>query len=423
MIFFYNIGIILYGLMIQIISLFNPKAKLWLSGRKNILDKITTTLQNENRPVIWFHCASLGEFEQGRPILDTIYQKYSEYAIVLTFFSPSGYEVRKNYKQADYIFYLPMDTVKNAKRFLAIVKPSIAVFVKYEFWLNYLNEITKQKIPAVLISAKFRYNQLFFKWYGRFYQKAIFAFEHIFVQDQTSYNLLKKINYPFVTVSGDTRFDRVVEIAKNPKEIPVLNQFTEEKFTIIAGSTWEKDEEIIANFFQKHQEKKLRLIIAPHEVYQKHLYQIKDLFKEPVLFYSQLIKKSQQTVTSRIILIDKIGLLSSVYQYGTIAYVGGGFGKGIHNILEPATFGLPVVFGPNYHKFNEATELIRHKGGFSVKDKYEFDSCIERLFTNEKLLKDTGTNSKFFVRDNCGAKQKILAYILNIQKKISTKKS
>ena len=414
---FYNIGIIFYGFLIRIAALFNEKAKLWVVGRKDIFSKIKSQLAAETRPVIWIHCASLGEFEQGRPIIDSLHRDLKTYALVLTFFSPSGFEVRKNYPQADYIFYLPLDTSKNAKRFLTLVNPKIVIFVKYEFWLNYLKEIRKREIPSILMSAVFRRNQLFFKWYGQFYRQAIFTFKHIFVQDKTSVTLLNNIGVSAVTLAGDTRFDRVSEIAQHATHFPVIEKMVAGKFTLVAGSTWEKDEAIIADFFNRHTDNNLRLILAPHEINRRHLEQIEKQFQEPVLFFTQITEKTALE-NSRILIIDTIGILSSVYQYGKVAYIGGGFGKGIHNILEAATFGMPVIFGPNYDKFKEAVDLIRLKGGFSVKSTKEFNEIFSNFINNRISLKEISQITHNYVMSNCGAQKMILDHIFNIQKNI-----
>ncbi len=413
----YNIGIVFYGFLIRVAALFNEKAKLWVVGRKDIFSKIKSQLDAETRPVIWIHCASLGEFEQGRPIIDSLHRDLKTYALVLTFFSPSGFEIRKNYPQADYIFYLPLDTSKNAKRFLTLVNPKIVIFVKYEFWLNYLNEIRKRDIPSVLMSAIFRPNQLFFKWYGQFYRQAVFTFKHIFVQDKISVTLLNNIGVSSVTVAGDTRFDRVAEIAQHATHFPVIEKMIAGKFTLVAGSTWEKDEAIIADFLSRHTDKNLRLILAPHEIGRWHLEQIEKLFQEPVLFFSQITEKTTLE-NSRVLIIDTIGILSSVYQYGKIAFIGGGFGKGIHNILEAATFGLPVIFGPNYGKFKEAIDLIGLKGAFPVKTAEEFDNILENFINHRDFLTQTSHVLHSYVKSNCGAQKMILDHIFNIQKNI-----
>jgi len=414
---FYNIGIVFYGFLIRITAIFNEKAKLWVVGRKDIFSKIKSQLAAETRPVIWIHCASLGEFEQGRPIIDSLHRELKTYALVLTFFSPSGFEVRKNYPQADYIFYLPLDTSKNAKRFLTLVSPKIVIFVKYEFWLNYLKEIRKRAIPSVLMSAMFRRDQLFFKWYGQFYRQAIFTFQHIFVQDKTSVTLLNNIGVSAVTLAGDTRFDRVAEIAQHATHFPIIEKMVAGKFTLVAGSTWEKDEAIIADFFNRHKDNNLRLILAPHEINRRHLEQIEKQFQEPVLFFTQITEKTALE-NARVLIIDTIGILSSVYQYGKVVFIGGGFGKGIHNILEAATFGLPVIFGPNYRKFKEAVDLIRLKGGFSVKSAKEFDKIFEDFTNNSVLLTETSHINHSYVISNCGAQKSILDHIFNIQKNI-----
>ncbi len=416
--FFYNIGIIFYGFSIWVAALFDDKAKLWIAGRKGIWNKIKHGLKNETRPIVWIHCSSLGEFEQGRPIIEALHRDLKTYALVLSFFSPSGYDVRKNYLQADYIFYLPLDTPKNAKQFLKLVKPVLAIFVKYEFWLNYLKEIRRQNIPTILMSAKFRPGQLFFRWYGKFYQKAIFAFEHIFVQNEESKMLLQNIGYSGVSVAGDTRFDRVMEIAKKAKQFIQIKQFTTDKFSLIAGSTWEKDETILSDFFNRNNNENLRLILAPHEINSRHLKQVKLKFNEPILFFSKLMMEDTIIENVRILVIDTIGILSSIYQYGTVAYIGGGFGKGIHNVLEAATFGLPTIFGPNYQKFSEAVDLIKLKGGFSIKTAIEFDKIVGNFLENKTFLEKASQISKKFIKSNCGAQKMIMDHIFNIQKNL-----
>lgn len=400
--FFYNLSILFYRLLVSIASIFNPKARLWIKGRQNIFQTIQSKIQDNNSKIIWFHCASLGEFEQGRPVIEKIKETYSDYKILLTFFSPSGYEIRKNYNKADYIFYLPIDTPSNAKKFIKTIKPSAAFFIKYEFWYNYLSELKKQNIPTFLISGIFRENHYFFKPYASWFRKQLNNFDYFFVQNKTSQNLLNSIGIKNVTISGDTRFDRVFQIAKQVNEIEIVRLFCESKKTIIAGSTWEKDEKIISAFdFSNY-----KLIIAPHEIGGNHISSIETLFKskKTIRYSSATIESIQQY---EILIIDNIGMLSSLYQYGAIAYIGGGFGAGIHNILEPATFGLPVIFGPNYSKFTEAKELIKLGGAFSINSEIEFKKSIE-IISSENKLSEASSISKNYVKQNIGATDSIL---------------
>lgn len=412
----YNLGIFFYGFGIRIASLFNIKAKIWLKGRKNIFNIISDKIKDEIRPKIWIHCSSLGEFEQGRPIIEFIHSQITEYCIVLTFFSPSGFEIRKNYQDADYIFYLPLDTSSNAKKFVKYINPRIAIFVKYEFWINYLMELKKQNVYLVLMSAVFRPNQLFFKSYGTFYKRAIFAFNKIFVQDEESVELLKNIGYMTGEKSGDTRFDRVSHLAKNTQQFPLIKKFIDNKKTVIAGSTWSKDEELLSSYFNKD-EKQIKLIIAPHEIHKKHIEQIILRFNNSIILYSEL-NEDIDLSKYKILIIDTIGILGSIYQYGSIAYIGGGFGKGIHNILEAATYGLPVIFGPNYHKFYEAKMLIKKGGAFTLNNQVEFDKTLENLLENNTQIKESGSIAKKFVYENKGARNIISDHIINNLKNI-----
>ena len=415
-------------------SLWNRKAKLWLKGRKNIFERLRSELLTPAAPaaslrrpkdsgLIWMHCSSLGEFEQGRPVLEKIRTDYPGLKILLTFFSPSGYEIRKNYPGADYVFYLPIDSAGNAKRFFDIVNPGLVLFVKYEYWYYYLRECNKRNIPLLMISGIFRENQPFFKWYGGLHRNMLGCFTHFFLQDENSKKLLQSLQINDITVSGDTRFDRVSEIAEGTESIPVIEQFCTDQKVFIAGSTWPEDESIIKNAINPGSG--LKLIIAPHEIHEKHLSELKNLFPGSIL-YSQLTnhtanaKASGGMLTSfNCLIIDNIGMLSKLYRYATMAYIGGGFNNGVHNILEAAVYGKPVLFGPEYGKFREAVELIQNGGGISIRNSTELKNCITKFLTDRIYCEETGKKSFEYVRKNKGATGMILNYIQ--EKRLLTK--
>jgi 3-deoxy-D-manno-octulosonic-acid transferase len=406
MVFLYSLGLKFYYLLIFLVSLFNRKARLWIRGRKGIFDKIKKQVKPENN-LLWFHASSLGEFEQGRPLIEAFKNRNKSVKILLTFFSPSGYENRKNYKTADYIFYLPPDTKKNAYKFIKLINPSKAFFIKYEFWYHYLNQLQINNIPVYLVSANFRQNQVFFRWYGGWFRKILNKFTHIFVQNKKSEQLLKQIGLDNVTISGDTRFDRVAGIARQAREIEIAGKFRQKSPLIIAGSTWEKDEEILVEFINTSS-LNIKYIIAPHEIHESSIQRIIKSISKPVIRFS-----SASTVNIKdyqVLIIDNIGMLSSLYRYANIAYIGGGFGVGIHNILEAATFVLPVVFGPNYGKFQEAVDLVESGGAFSVNDyaslKIQFENLLGKIEKNE-----AGRISREYVLKNQGATTKILDFI------------
>lgn len=364
--YLYNISIWFYVVAVYFASLFNGKAKLWINGRKNIFKKIKEATKNQKN-IVWFHCASLGEFEQGKPIIQAYKLKYPTHKILLTFFSPSSYEVRKNTSLADFVSYLPADTKSNVKKFISIVKPIKVVFIKYEFWFNYMAELKKQNIPFYSVSAIFRDGQMFFKY--KWWAKQLKNVTHFFVQDKNSVELLKSIGFKNTTISGDSRFDTVLANTQNPVKIPLIEMFCKSKPTIICGSTWPKDEIILVKYIKDHPEN--NYIIAPHE-----LQNISDLKKQTnALRYS--LADDKNIFTSNVLIIDSIGILSHIYSYGSIAYIGGGFGSGIHNILEAITFRLPAIFGPNYQKFNEATELIALGGAKSISNYTELTLAID----------------------------------------------
>jgi 3-deoxy-D-manno-octulosonic-acid transferase len=356
---------------------------------------------------IWFHAASLGEFEQGRPLMERIRAKYPEYKILLTFFSPSGYEVRKNYRGADIICYLPFDKPRNVKKFLDLAQPCMAFFIKYEFWKNYIDELNKRHIPVYSVSSVFRKDQVFFKWYGGRYRNVLKDFDHLFVQNEASKRFLAKIDVNKVTVVGDTRFDRVLEICKEAKELPVVEKFKGNSFTLVAGSSWPPDEDLLIEYFNTHPE--MKLIIAPHVIDENHLVEIIDKLKRPYLRYSKA--NEEKTINADCLIMDCFGLLSSVYRYGEIAYIGGGFGAGIHNTLEAAVYGIPVVFGPKYQKFMEAIRMIETKGAFSIKNYEELSELFDKIMFDNKFLRKAGALAGYYVTSNAGATDKVLGKI------------
>ncbi|MHC1703616.1 MAG: 3-deoxy-D-manno-octulosonic acid transferase [Tenuifilaceae bacterium] len=399
MVFLYNLGIRLYFLLISVVSLFNKKAKFWLIGRKKWDARLEASIKKNER-IVWFHCASLGEFEQGRPVIEAFRQKYSDIKILLTFFSPSGYEIRKNYQGADYIFYLPIDTRRNAKRFIEITNPVAVIFVKYEFWYHYLNQLKKRNIPVYIISAIFRPDQVFFKSYGGWYRKFLANFEHLFVQNKNSEDLLKSIGVNNVTVTGDTRFDRVIANYQSAKSIPLLEQFAANSKVLIAGSTWPKDEDIIVEYFKSNQGK-IKLILAPHEINISNIDKLIAKIGVKSIRYTK--PDGTDPKDAQLLVIDTIGILSSAYRYGTIAYIGGGFGVGIHNTLEAAVFGLPIIFGPNYQKFQEAKDLVEINAAFPINNQPEFNSAINKLVEDQDVFRNASSAASEYVKNSAGA--------------------
>lgn len=408
--FLYNTGVALYTLVIHISAVFNPKAKLWVKGRENWKTKFTAEIEKLGQAErVWVHCASLGEFEQGRPVIEKIKQLYPEKKIILTFFSPSGYEIRKNYELADLICYLPPDSPSNARDFINVCNPKSVIFVKYEFWLNYLFELKRKNIPTFLISAIFKNHQPFFKWYGSNFRKGLNAYTTIFVQDNNSQLLLKSLSVNTGLVCGDTRIDRVLKIKETASEIEMVRKFCETSFTLIAGSSWPKDDELLLKAFSQLQSriKNLKLVIVPHEVDPKNISNLEHLIKQQKINYSLFSKNAIQD-TDSILVIDTIGILSSIYKYANIAYIGGGFDNGIHNILEPAVYGLPVLFGPNHIKFNEATELILCGGAFEIESMTALANTVESLAVNKELFKKSSEASINYILKSEGATKKII---------------
>lgn len=405
MTFLYNLGISLYTLLAQLAAIFNPKARLFVRGRKNWLSGLQSRIDPGAR-YLWFHCASLGEFEQGRPVIEAIRQQFPEYQIALTFYSPSGYEIRKNYPQADLVCYLPADTRRNARRFLDTLRPEKAFFIKYEFWFHYITGLQERQIPLFLVSGIFRENQVFFRQtpWGKWYARLLTGFEHFFVQDAASAQLLQQAGITRVTVSGDTRFDRVAAIAAAAKNIPLVEKFKDGKPVVVAGSSWKPDEELLTRFINQHAG--LKFIIAPHEVSQVNLTRLEQLLKKPAVRFSQASENEVQNF--EVLIIDSIGLLSSLYRYGDFAYIGGGFGVGIHNILEAATFGLPVVFGPNYQKFREARELVAAGGAFSIATYEALEQIFQSLSASSANLQAAAQTAAGYVQNNTGATEIII---------------
>ncbi|MDR2472007.1 MAG: 3-deoxy-D-manno-octulosonic acid transferase [Tannerella sp.] len=401
----YTFALHLYAVATEIASFFNRKARMTRLGQWHTNGILRKNIDRSAR-YIWFHAASLGEFEQGRPMMEAIRARYPQYKILLTFFSPSGYEVRKNYDGADVICYLPFDEPYKVKKFLNLANPYIAFFIKYEFWLNYLTELKRRGIKTYLISAIFRPDQLFFHSYGKWYRKVLYCYERLFVQDEASKQLLEKYGITNVDVCGDTRFDRVLEVCDNARHIPEIETFTlDAKHVIVAGSTWQEDEEILIPYFNAHPD--LKMIIAPHEIHREHLLYLHSMLRRPSVRLSEA--DSEALKTCDCLIIDSFGLLSSIYRYGTLAYIGGGFGKGIHNTLEAAVYGVPVVFGPKYHKFKEARDLIACGGGISVDSAEQYSKCIDDLMCNDDKRLRSGAASKNFVIGNSGATERILA--------------
>ncbi|MBQ2097378.1 MAG: 3-deoxy-D-manno-octulosonic acid transferase [Bacteroidales bacterium] len=408
--FFYTLGIKTYNLAAKAIAPFNNKARLYTEGRSRLFEELKENVKSTDQNV-WFHVSSLGEFEQGRPVIEKFRASHPDHKIILTFFSPSGYEVRKNYNGADYVCYMPADTPDNAKKFLDIVNPKAVFFVKYDFWYNFLSEVHDRKIPLYIFSTIFREGQVFFRWYGKKYRKVLTFFTHIFVQDENSVKLLKTIGIENVTIAGDTRFDRVCEITRNAKPIPVVDSFVGESRVIVAGSSWPPDENIIFGALRRLEGKHdVKLIIAPHEIHEGHLAAIEKMLGD--ILSIRYSKADSNTVADRkVLIIDNFGMLSSLYKYAEIAYVGGGFGSGIHNILEAVSYSIPVAFGTNYKRFKEAVDLVSLGAAATVRNEDELYSVFDRYLSDPALLKRAGQISREYVEKNLGAAEKILAVV------------
>lgn len=408
----YSVAIGFYALAARMAACFNKKASLmtkgWREWEKTLNSKRETL---DSSPVAWFHAASLGEFEQARPVLEQFRKEHPEYKVLLTFFSPSGYEIRKNYDGADAICYLPPDTRRNARKLIQLAHPDIAFFVKYEFWFNYLKVLQDKSIPTYLFSAIFRPKQFFFRWYGGWFSRQLKSYRHIFVQNEESLNLLRSIGITECSITGDTRFDRVDQIARQAKSFPEIEKFLGTSPVLMAGSSWEPDEENLKPFITAHPE--IKVIIAPHMIGEEHLKSIETLFgKDNCIRYSALIN-SQLTIDNspRTLIIDNIGMLSSLYRYATVAYIGGGFGRGIHNTLEAAVFGCPVCFGPNHTKFQEAMGLLDCGGAKSYTSAAQLSDILTQWFTDNEALKKASTACNIFMNKNLGSTEAILENI------------
>jgi 3-deoxy-D-manno-octulosonic-acid transferase len=410
MLFLYNLILVFASQMLKLLALFSPKIKLFVQGRKGVFKTLTHKISSKDK-TIWFHAASLGEYEQGLPVMEKIKLQYPNHKIVLTFFSPSGYEVRKKNTVADVTVYLPLDTKSNSKQFLELIHPELVFFIKYEYWPNYLNELKKANIKTYLISGIFRENQAFFKWYGGFYRKALKTFDYFFVQNESSKILLQKLGYQNVKISGDTRFDRVVSILERDNILGFIKQFKNKKTTIVIGSSWPKDESILVNFINKTNAD-VKFIIAPHNIKSDQILELKNSISKKTILFSE--KENQNLKDFQVFIIDTIGILTKIYSYADFAYVGGGFGNpGVHNILEPATFGIPIVVGPNYSHFAEATALVNMEGCISISNQNELNDAFDNLISNEDIRHEKGHICETFVQMNIGATDVILRHISN----------
>ncbi len=407
----YNIIIFLYLLGVAVCSIFSKKVRKMWKGERRTIDILKEKVDPQAR-YVWFHAASLGEFEQGRPLIEKIRGEHPEYKILLTFFSPSGYEVRKDYKGADIVCYLPLDTIRNARRFLRTIRPEMVFFIKYEFWYNYLHILHHRGVPVYSVSSIFRPEQVFFKWYGKGYAHVLKCFTRFFVQNEESKQLLAKIGVEEVTVIGDTRFDRVMQIKEEHKKLPIIEAFINGEDgmqknankVFVAGSSWMPDEEIFLKYFDEH--KDWKLIVAPHVISEDHLSKIIALAQGKVVRYTRTTPEEAASATC--ILIDCFGLLSSIYGYGDVAYVGGGFGVGIHNVLEAAVWGMPVIFGPNNKRFQEAQELLTVGGAFEINGYDDFASHMDRFIADESTIKECGKKAFDYVKNKSGVTDRIL---------------
>lgn len=403
----YNLAIAVYDFLVHLDAPFSRKPRQMVKGQR-VSYTIMKQQIEKDRKYIWFHVASLGEFEQGRPLMEEIRARHPEYGILLTFFSPSGYEVRKNYQGADVICYLPFDKPRNVRKFMDIANPCMAFFVKYEFWKNYLDELHKRGIPAYSVSSIFRRNQIFFKWYGGAYRNVLHDFEHLFVQNELSVRLLSRMGIKNVTVVGDTRFDRVLQISHAAKELPLVEAFKDGRTMIVAGSSWQPDEDLLIEYFSHHPE--LKMIFAPHVIAENHLVEIiEKLGNRTAVRMSRANERNIKDADC--LIIDCFGLLSSIYRYGEIAYVGGGFGAGIHNTLEAAVYGMPVIFGPKHENFAEAVDLLNAGGGFAINNYEELKEILDRLLNDKNFLSESGQRAGGYVASKAGATAKVIEHI------------
>ncbi len=407
----YNIIIRFYGLLIRLAAPFSKKAKQWVQGRKRVWSNLESFDFSARQRLVWMHVASLGEFEQGRPVIESLKKYYPKVQIALSFFSPSGFEVRKDYPLADYVFYLPLDSRQNALRLLNILRPDLIIFVKYDFWYHYLHEAQKQSIPVLLISALFRKDQYFFKWYGKWMKTIIQNLTHIFVQNEASANVLQNNAILSFSISGDTRVDRVAQQADLPFSNPVVEQFLNGKPLLVGGSTWPEDENILYTFIHKNYQE-WQFIIVPHDISESRIKHIEKCLKNTGIRYSEAHANSVKG--KDVLIIDNIGLLSSLYRFAKVAYIGGAFGKGLHNTLEPISYGIPVIFGPKYQKFEEARWLIQHQAGFSIQSAREFNQVMNKL-ANKSFYTEAAKKAEEYIQHNKGATEHVLDYIRNQQ--------
>ncbi len=411
MLFLYNLLMILASQVVKFLALFSPKIRLFVDGRKTVFSTLSHKIKPEDKTV-WFHAASLGEFEQGLPVMEKIKILYPNHKIVVTFFSPSGYEIRKNNAIADATVYLPLDTKANAQHFLDLVHPDLVFFIKYEYWPNYLNELKKRNVRTYLISGILRKDQAFFKWYGDFYRNALKSFDYFFVQNESSKSLLQNIGFHNVKASGDTRFDRVFAILERDNSLDFIEQFKNNTTTIVIGSSWPKDEALLVDYINRNTEK-LKFIIAPHNIKPEQIQELKSSIRKKTILFSE--KENTDLSQYDVLIVDTIGLLTKIYSYADIAYVGGGFGNpGIHNILEPATFGIPIVVGPNFSHFAEAVALVHQQGCISISNQTELNDVLDNLIFNEDVHHEKGHICSTFVQMNKGATDVIINHIRNI---------
>ena len=400
----YNISAHITYFALTVYGVFNKKINLFIKGRKETFHKLSVISKKDK--VIWFHVASLGEFEQARPIIENVKQEYTKHKIVVTFFSPSGYEIRKNYELADVVCYLPFDTKNNVKRFLEAIHPELAIIIKYEFWPNLLKELKIKSIQTILVSGIFRENQLFFKNSGKWMRNSLKAFDYFFLQNQKSKELLSSINFENTTVVGDTRFDRVSKIVEQDNSIDFIERFKNNQHTVVAGSTWKDDEELLVNYINNSSNEKF--IIAPHSIDENEIQQLKKAISKKVVLFSE--DKKELSIYD-VFIVDTIGMLTKIYSYADVVYVGGGFKTGLHNILEPATFGVPVIIGPKYDKFQEAVDLVHLKGVISVNNQQEFSGSLNKMKEDEGFRNETGKINNNYIQNNKGATDKVMKYI------------
>jgi len=408
--FLYNILINIAWVGLKVVALFNAKIKLFVKGRKNSFPILKEKIASNSKS-IWVHVASLGEFEQGLPILERLRTKYPEHKLVLSFFSPSGYEVKKNTTVADVVVYLPMDSNSKVKRFLNLINPELAIFVKYEVWPNYLYHLKKRKIPTILVSAIFSKRQIYFKSYGRFMRKSLDTFSHFFVQDEKSKKLLESIGFNNATIGGDTRLDRVSEILKRNNQLDFMNRFKNNQLCLVAGSTWPEDEELLINHINNTKEK-MKFVIAPHEIKPAHIEKITSVLQKRTILYSEI--GSQNLKEFDILVVDTIGLLTKIYSYANIAYVGGGFATGLHNTMEPAVFGIPIIIGPQFEGFKEAKDLVKEGGIIPISSQGSFNNLMSELLDNPVSIKNIGETNSNYINSNRGAANLIMQHISKI---------